>query len=296
MTDPAPHPTEDDMLAARKAERTVAQQYEVAAGQATRAVRRVAGEEARKVSRRWGLIAALFAVLLSLGVSVAAYGTAASATALATSTKQTVDTALGRLGDANRALTARGQEPVPTPPDATPAEAIQSAVLAQVLASLPASPTPADVASRIQGAVVAQILGPTQDQLSTLVANYFAAHPPQPGPAPSDAQIRAAVDASLAANPPASGRDGSNGQPGKDGQNGTNGVDGKDGVSVTDQRFVRLPDLACISRVTYSDGTSRDDPAGDAACPTIPGGEPADIPSAFTSLLPDLISALWRSV
>jgi hypothetical protein len=47
---------------------------------------------------------------------------------------------------------------------------------------------------------------------------------------------------------------------------GAEGAPGGPGTSVTDQAFVWTSDTQCVSRVQYSDGTVRQDPAGQSAC------------------------------
>lgn len=274
MTDPAP--TRADVTQAREVEREVAEEtYRVAADRLPRQVRGVARVEAARVARRIGAIGAVLAVLASVAIAVAAYSTATNARDVATANAETIELALGRLDRANDTLTARGQTPVPQPvqPD-DPTEAIAAAVLAQVLASLPPSPSADDVAARIQGAVTAQVLGPTTDELARLVAAYFEANPPQPGPPPTQAQIDAAVARAIAANPP---RDGVDGQSPPclstpdmcQGADGTDGANGEPGRSVTaGPQPVRLDDGTCVWRVEYSAAPLVEEfPAGDASCP-----------------------------
>lgn len=232
-----PHlPTDDDIREARANARAVAEQtYQVAADALPRNVRRIAQKEATRTARWIGIVGALFAVLLSLGVSTAALSSAMTARAQSQETQRTVEAALARLEQANTTLESRGQEPIPAPPSPDPTEAIAAAVLAQVLASLPPSPTADEVAGRIQSAVVSSLIGPTGDELAGLVASYFQTHPPRPGPPPSQEAIQAAVDAAYAANPPADGRDGVDGQspPCLSEPRQCRGEDGEDGADST---------------------------------------------------------------
>jgi hypothetical protein len=56
----------------------------------------------------------------------------------------------------------------------------------------------------------------------------------------TDAQIMAAVEKYLAANPPRDGRDGTDGKDGADGKDGTDGRHGKDGETVTPEQVAEL--------------------------------------------------------
>lgn len=289
-TGPVPSQTEvdeayADVEQARLVEREVAEQtYKVAADRLPRRVQGIARTEAARVARRIGLIGAVLAALLSVAIAVAAYSTATGAARTATTTQQ----ALERLDQANDTLTARGQVPVPAPERTDdPTETISAAVLAQVLAALPPSPTADEVATRIQSAVVAQVLGPSMDELTRQVAAYLEANPPEPGPAPTEQQILAAVERVYAENPPRDGVDGVDGQSppclntptrcqGADGTDGADGIDGQDGVDgrsiLTGPEPVRLDNGDCVWRSTYDrEPLVVEYPAGNAACP---GGGP----------------------
>lgn len=145
-----------------------------------------------------------------------------------------VDDALTKLADQNEILQSRGQSPVEAPPpSADPAEAIAALVLSRVIAQLPpppAVPTAEEVAGAIGPAVTANVLGPSQQQLTRMVADYFRAG------GPGEAAIDAAVRRRLAENPPRDGRDGTNGVNGQSPPclaeasqcRGKDGEDGKD--------------------------------------------------------------------
>lgn len=195
------------------------------------------------VVRRWGLITVALSAVIALLVSIAAL-------AQALSTDSDLTAALEKLDQANSTLEARGQQPVPEPAMANPTDAITAAVTAQVLASLPPSPTADEVASRIQGAVIANVTvpGPTTAQLAASVSEYLQANPPSPGPAPSQAEIDAAVGRALAANPPPAGpagRDGISGANGRDGVDGKNGEDGADSTVPGPQGETGPPGPTC---------------------------------------------------
>lgn len=241
LHDTARYEPEQDMLDARADERDAVEQAAIAADEALpQWVEKTATEAAQRASRRYGLVGALFAALIAVGVAVlslsvaqAAAGEAGEARALSSSAQQTVNDALAKLEAANEQLEARGQEPVQAPPDPAPAEAIQAAVLAQVLAQLPPAPTAEQVAAVVQPAVAAQVVGPSREQIARLVADYFAQNP-------TAAQIQAAVDNFLARNPPERGPKGDKGDSppclsepaqcrGQDGTNGSAGQDGQDG-------------------------------------------------------------------
>lgn len=106
----------------------------------------------------------------------------------------------------------------------------------------------------------------------------------EPGPPPSDAQVRAAVTtvcaragcgpsdvqvatqvaAYLAAHPPAAGRDGASGKDGTDGANGKDGHDGKDGrdgapgIGIATISGVQQDGPNCTITITLTDSTRRD--------------------------------------
>jgi hypothetical protein len=214
---------EDTLLAAPEVAAEVAREEAVQTAQ--QAVRR---------NWRWtNLAAALVAVVVSIATSSISYYTAQAAAAdadqaiiLGQSAKQTVDDALAKLTTANEQLASRGQAPVETSPDPDPTEAIQAAVLAQVLAKLPPAPTAEQVAEVVQPAVAAQVVGPSRDTLAQLVAQYFAQNP-------TAAQIQAAVDSYLARNPPERGPQGQPGERGEKGDKGDRGDQGLPGADST---------------------------------------------------------------
>lgn len=239
-----PVPTGADVQSARRQVRAAAAEAGRAEEALPRRIREIAGkaggEAGSRVARRIGLIGAILAALMSVAISTVALNTSADAKA----TAATVSAALERLAQANNTLESRGQEPVPTPPTPDPTDAIAAAVLAQVLASLPATPTADDVAAQLRSAVTANVMGPAMDRLAAEVSNYFARNPPRQGPAPSPAEIQAAVDRRYAANPPRDGEDGLSppclseprqcrGEDGTNGANGTNGTNGQDGADST---------------------------------------------------------------
>lgn len=219
LNDTTRYEPEQDMLDARQDERDAVEQAAMVADEVLpRRVERIAKATAQRESRRYGLVAALFAALIAVGVAVlslsvaqAAASSAGEAQARSASAQQTVTDALAKLQTANEQLTSRGQDPVTVEPDPDPSQAIQAAVLAQVLAQLPPAPTADQVAAVVQPAVAAQVVGPTRDQIAQLVADYFANNP-------TTAQIQAAVDNYLRINPVRDGRDGADGRDGKDGQ------------------------------------------------------------------------------
>jgi hypothetical protein len=168
---------------------------------------------------RWLVVAAaVVSLIVSVPTSLIAIDRATGAQARTEAAQASqverdasVDTALQRLREANSDLEARGQAPVAVPSD--PSDAIAAAVTARVLASIPPTPTAAQVGVAISSAVTANLLGPSREALTDLVASYFATNPPKPGPAPTQGQIQAAVDRAYAANPPAQGPKGDKGDP-----------------------------------------------------------------------------------
>jgi hypothetical protein len=218
LYDPDPPPTSDEVQAAQEESRDLLEQSEMAAGRLEHEhVGRIATRAARKESRRYGLWGVLFAALVSLAVSLVAVSVAAKAsttaeqaTESAQAARHTIDDALAELAAANKQLQERGQAPVQVAPNPDPSDAIQAAVLAKVLAQLPATPTAQQVAAVLQPAVAAQVTGPSRDTLAQLVSSYFADNPTTP-------QIQAAVDSFLTQHPPKDGNDGRDGDKGEKG-------------------------------------------------------------------------------
>lgn len=171
----------------------------------------------------------------------------------------------------------------------------KQAVEGQPQPSVAASPglSRDDVAAIVQAQLAGKTV--TVDQVMQMVISVYNSNKPadgKPGPAPTADQVLEAVQIVCGggkcqgpkgdAAPPASPAEiyaqvqaycGSEGSPCR-GPQGDRGETGAQGISVTDQRFVRDDQGACVFRVTYTnpaDGTSRvaDTPAGDAACPSV---------------------------
>lgn len=263
---------EQDMLDARQDERDAVEQAAMVADQVLpRRVERIAHATAQRTSRRYGLAAALFAALIALGVAALSLSVAQAAASTASSAQQTVSDALAKLQTANEQLTSRGQEPVKVEPDPDPSEAIRAAVLAQVLAQLPAVPTAEQVAAQLQPAAVSAVAGTDRAVLAQMVADYFAANQP---PGPTQVQIQDAVDRAYAANPPRDGRDGqsppclsepaqcrgTDGVNGQDGQDGQDGKDGKDSV-VPGPEGPACPPGSSLQTVQYGLDVTKTGPA-----------------------------------
>jgi len=189
---------------------------------------------AKGTSRRYGIAGLIAVVLLSIGISLAGILIAKNASETvaaervarvasdqrAEADRQRTAENIASLQDANRQLTERGQAPVAAPaPGDTDQAALVAATTAQVLAAMPKYPTLQDLAPVIAAVVASQPMGPTMAQLSTAVADYLRANPAprgeqgqagdqgpkgetgDPGRPPTADEIRAAVDAELAANP-----------------------------------------------------------------------------------------------
>lgn len=291
-------PTHADVEQTRQVARDLAEQAVSEEPQRIQSIAEKAGKAAgadvaKRVSRRSLLAVLVVALLVPLLVSVIALNTAVSTRADVAN----VQVALSRLDQANAELAARGQPPVALPPQATPEQVSAAAITAQVVASLPAAPNADEVASRLQGAVIGQLTGPTFNELARLSADYFRTLPAPPGP--TEAQIQAAVNRAYQASPPPPGRDGQEGGRGADGADGApclpsnpecvgprgetgasgvdgqNGVDGVDGVSGAPGRSVTSGPTAvrnsagvCVWETTYSEAPVFESHlAGDAACP-----------------------------
>lgn len=283
-------PTLLDVRAAQAQAREQSAAAETIVAEFPKQMRRIARDAGARQGRLWGIITLALALLISFlagGLAVnTKLATSADISAIRVAEQQRqqqVDNALDKLNQANKVLESRGQPPIPTPPAGDPNDAITAAVTARVIAQLPPAPTAQQVADAIAPAVTASVVGPSQAELAGLVAAYYQAHPPQPGPPPSEAAIRAAVDASLAANPPASGAPGPPGPKGDPcspsdpacvGPQGPAGPAGPMGAAGAAGRGiasgpapVRTDDGSCVWHTTYTDGTSEDDPASPVACP-----------------------------
>lgn len=281
MTTPAddrPAPTLTDIEQAHEARRAAAQHQDQRAALGSRAARRLVERQAR-----WfGLGGVILSVLSSLVFGwwfMSLQDRLEVGEVLAAQQRAENSAAIDSLRRTNSVLTARGQPPVAEPASDDPQEAVTAAVTARVLAQLPPGPTAGQVAAVIGPAALAQITGPTADQLAAQVAAYFAINATSlrgaAGPGPTAEQIQAAVDAAYAANPP---------PPGRDGTNGEDGAPGPPGVSLASQQFVRDGAGACVSRTSYSDGRVETFPAGDAACPPPePAPEPTEPPPSSST-------------
>jgi hypothetical protein len=157
-----------------------------------------------------------------------------------------------------------------------------------------------DVAVKANQAPSLVDTGPTDAEITRLIADYFTSHPNLYRPSvesvteaaraviesnpllfrgpmgpqgvATEAQVTAAVAAYIAAH-----RAEFQGSPGEAGKNGEPGAVGR-GVA-TGPRFQRNAQGACESVVTYTDGTADRAPAGDGACPGGSTGEPAPTPT-----------------
>jgi hypothetical protein len=190
----------------------------------------IAGEQAgKRQGRIFGVVGLLVAIVVSFLAGGLAVDNAAQLAAFRTQQDQRqtqIDDTLAKLADQNELLASRGQEPVAVPPpSADPTEAIAALVLSRVIAQLPAPPavpTADEVAAAITPAVTANVLGPSQQQLTRMAADYYRSG------GPAEAAIEAAVRRVIAENPPRDGRDGESPQclsepaqcRGKDGENG----------------------------------------------------------------------------
>jgi hypothetical protein len=283
-------PTYAEVEQTRQAAQELAEQAVVEEPRRIQSIAAKAGEVAAKaVSRRQMLMVLLVAILVPLLVSIAALNTSLRVRDDVAS----VQVALERLDQANASLEARGPPPVALPPNSTPEQVSAAAITAQVVASLPAAPTADEVASRLQGAVIGQLQGPTFTELARLSADYFSTLPAPPGP--TEAQIQAAVNRAYQADPPDPGRDGADGQMGEKGEPGesclpTNpecvgpkgdpGIAGKDGVDgapgVAGRSIVSGPTpvligTECFWRTEYDQAPLFEEHlAGDSACPVPP--------------------------
>lgn len=177
-SDPTLHDVHDAFVAAREDAATKDQILD----EFPRQMRRIATQAGNRQARIIGAVTVVVCMAASLVTSVVSLSTAQSARAQAAAAQQQVDTALTKLGEANRQLEARGQAPVLAPPQPDPTGAIAAAVLAQVLAQLPPAPTADQVADRLAAAVLADVLGEIRPEVARQTAAYLAANPPPQGP------------------------------------------------------------------------------------------------------------------
>jgi hypothetical protein len=147
--------------------------------------------------------------------------------------------AIGALEEANRDLRARGQQPVPPPPDLDSGEALVAAAAARVLANLPPAPMPTD------------------EQIGNAVASHLVSNPVIVSPVAISSQ----VSAYLNANPPPAGEKGDRGDKGDQGDPGNDGRDGVDGraptpeeiMAVFNQAAAQNPDLLCAGKGKFTE-------------------------------------------
>lgn len=286
MTDPEPGPpTVEAIQVARGEARREAEATDRQAKLNSREVRQLVDGAAR-----WsGLAAIAFSTLIAVAFGLLFLNLAGQigvAEAIRLQDQRETEAALDSLRRDSAILESRGQPAVPVPATGDPREIEVAALVAKALTRLPPVPTAEQVAAVVGPAADVRVTGPPAEEIGDQVAAYFRINADalrgQAGQPPSEQQIRVAVAAELAANPPPPGRPGDDGT---DGRDGTNGRDGADGVSVTGQQFLRT-DSGCVSRVTYSDGRSEDRPAGDAACPDPPEEPTTPQPTTETTPTP----------
>jgi Collagen triple helix repeat (20 copies) len=159
---------------------------------------------ARDWSGRVGLGLALATLLLGAWAVVSYHGQVRQLEVGQARRDATVDALASKAAAQDRRLTELGQPTVGPP-----------------VPLIVASPTPVVV-------TVAPAAPPTQQQVTTAVAAYFATHPYQP-PGPTTTQLRAAVVAYLAAHPAPAGPPGQSGPVGATGSPGAPGATGSPG-------------------------------------------------------------------
>lgn len=146
--------------------------------------------------------------------------------------------AITALQEANDDLRRRGQQPVDQPSQLGDGEALVAAATARVLANLPAAPLP------------------TQEQIGTELARYFAANPVSVSPQ----RIAQQVANYFAENPvePEQGEPGEKGEKGDKGDPGAKGVDGhtptpEEIMAVFNQAAAQNPNLLCAGKGTFTE-------------------------------------------
>lgn len=189
----------------------VAQAAVVAADEAIKA--RPTRRQSTRTAIIVAIVATVFGMAVSIGVSSLAFGESARVAAAqqdaqqqTEQNRQLAEQAYDAAKQANTQLSSRGQAQVPVPaPDSTdPTKTIVAAAAAAVLAKLPPAP------------------GPSAQQVAAAVGEYLTLNPAIVPPG----QIINSVAAYLKANPPAAGPQG---EPGTDGEQGSQGEQGPQG-------------------------------------------------------------------
>lgn len=226
QTDPTLRDVQRDLDAAREHDQVKDQILD----EFPRQMRRIAAQAGNRQARIIGAVTIIIAILVALIASWVAISIAQDARSTSAATQQQVDAALVKLQEANRALEARGQQPVQPPPDPDPAGAIAAAVLAQVLAQLPPSPTAEQVADRLTAAVLADVLGELRPEVARQTAAYLAANPPRDG---KDGETPPCFFEPTQCR----GEKGETGEQGPQGEQGEPGEPGEPAPAVTAQTF-----------------------------------------------------------
>lgn len=197
-----------DVKASFAAARTNAAATEQIVAEFPRQMTRIAERAGKRAGRREGRIFGVIGIVVAIVVSFLAGGLSVDNRAelallrdSAAQRQAQTDATLSLLADQNEVLELRGQAPVAAPTTGDPAAAIAALVLSRVIAQLPPVPTADQVAAVIGPAVGTSPTGPSPQQLTAAVADYFST-------GPSQAAIDAAVARAYAADPPADGRDG----------------------------------------------------------------------------------------
>jgi hypothetical protein len=216
--------------------------------------RRAAQDEVRRWWPRIIISVAVVVVLIMIGggwAIIDLYFRSAATSAAVTTLQQAKDAKVG--GDkANGELAQRGQPQVsiPTPGTAPDTDVIVASAAARVMASLPSSPTRAEISAQIAREVAAQ-----------------------PVPVPPVSAIAAVIAGYLQSNPVPSGERGERGDAGAKGEKGDKGDRGEDGHTPTTeeiqadfaQYLADHPEALCPNggsiaqlRVQLADGGSAD--------------------------------------
>lgn len=153
--------------------------------------------------------------------------------------------AIAALEEANRDLQARGQQPIPHPPDLEASETLVAAATARVLATLPPAPTPSaqQVGDAVASYMVTHPVGASPTLVAQQVAGYLAANPPPAGPQGEK------------------GDAGDKGEPGDEGPPGEPGEKGEPGRTPTAEEIVAAfsqaaaqnPDLLCAGKGKFTE-------------------------------------------
>lgn len=126
--------------------------------------------------------------------------------------------------------------------------------------------------------------GPSDAQVETAVAAYFAAHPVINDTPPDPATVQAFVDAYLVAHPAPAGSPGATGSPGANGQTGATGATGPAGSNGRGISNIACSDTHLV--VTYDDSAGTTQDLGAGSCGQGPKGDQGEPVASYSYTVP----------